>query len=528
MKQQRITIFLIKSSVKIFENCLKEDDDIEEFEIKKEFRGNAAFYFKQQRSKTLPWLPFVKNFSHVEKKLEDQLSFYAAGVLFLRANRRIFAIAFGGGRHLLEPGTCETDFGLKVALNSVDPKKLRSLDAHSLDDSLLQKRLQVASKSGVEAFGINVEKDLLRALVGQPADETFGSLVAGRESLMLVTRILPMQLKDKCNTAFNYYQSEKYKEDFEWVDDLKPVIDPILEKSLDELVLESLKSEDDTIRIFPSDIIDFYHGVEFKFGFQRPNDTDVYFDLEIEDFYEKAEDLQSWGLEKLYSAKIKGRNSNSNNWSHEWRLYDCLSKELNHGGNQFVLHLSKWYQVSSYLASRVRAHTKKIFSANHNLPKYKKTDSEGKYNKRVGGQVHANETFVLFDRKLVKVEEASTHVEPCDLYSSDKCIYHLKKGHRSSSLSHLFSQGYVSAVCLLDSQKFRDHFNKKIGTAINNHTIPNSPNPADYTLFYGIMTPSKKPIEEIVPFFSQLTLSQITKELKRLKYKVKLIKIEQA
>ena len=41
---------------------------------------------------------------------------------------RIFAVVFGHGRHLLNDGVTEERFGLKVVLNSVDPKNLRSID----------------------------------------------------------------------------------------------------------------------------------------------------------------------------------------------------------------------------------------------------------------------------------------------------------------------------------------------------------------------------------------------------------------
>lgn len=525
MKQQSLNLFLIKKKYNDFAECLKEDEAIQEFEMKEGFVRDFAFYFKSTRPKALPWLSFVKNFSEFDKNLEEQLGIYAAGILFIRAEQRIFALAFGGGRHLLEPGVYESDFGLKVALNSVDHKKLRSLDAHNLEGSVLMKRMQVLNKSGLEAFGINIEKDLLNALVGKPRDEEFGTLVSGRQSLVLITKILASQLKDKCSEAYEYYSSDEYKKQFSWVDDLRPINDPTLKETLDNELIEKINDQDLSVRIFPPDIMDFQKITEFRYSFQSSG-SESFFDLEIEELYDNKDD-DVWTVENLKKIKLMGREQGTSSWNVDWRLYDCLSTELTYKKSTYILHLSEWYMVSDSLARSVRNHTKRIYVSSHNLPKYNKSKTEGEYCKSLHNQEINSERFVLFDRKLVKVEEANTAVEPCDLYSLDRKIYHLKKGHRSSSLSHLFSQGYVSAVCLIDSQKFRDHFNHKIAAVNGRHKIANVPDPSQYCIYYGIMSPSSKPIEEVLPFFSQLTLRQISKELKRLRYTVKLIKIDQ-
>jgi uncharacterized protein (TIGR04141 family) len=381
-----------------------------------------------------------------------------------------------------------SDFGLKVALNSVEPKKLRTMDIHNIEDSVLTKRMQVAVKSDVNAFGLNIEKDLLKAIIGQPKDENFGSLVAGRESLTLVTKILPSNLYQKCKEILTYYESKKYQKDFPWVDDIRPISDPSIIDLLNNKLLEEIKSKDLSIKLFPTDMIDYYEGIEFKYSVQKESDKDIYFDLEIEHLYEKAQHLNDWTVETLKKNRIFGRKPQTNEWSEEWRLIDCLSFELIHSGSTHILHQSEWYSVSDTLSKKVRNYTKRLIQKKHNLPKYKYTDSEGKYNKRLHNKKINKETFILFDRKLVRVEDASTTVEPCDLFSDRNSIYHLKKGNRSSSLSHLFSQAYVAGKCFLDSQHFRDHMNTICSKAGSKHSISSSPSANDYTIFYGILT----------------------------------------
>lgn len=59
-------------------------------------------------------------------------------VLLVKASKRLFALTFGSGRHLLEYGAYERNFGLRVALNLVDPDQIRSAQSRTFVDTALQ------------------------------------------------------------------------------------------------------------------------------------------------------------------------------------------------------------------------------------------------------------------------------------------------------------------------------------------------------------------------------------------------------
>ncbi len=81
-----------------------------------------------------------------------------------------------------------------------------------------------------------------------------------------------------------------------------------------------------------------------------------------------------------------------------------------------------------------------------------KIETEGDYNERAA----VEQGFFLLDKKLVKCTQTTSPIELCDLLTQDKQLVHVK--HRkggSAGLSHLFSQGSVSAEVMLGDKGFR-------------------------------------------------------------------------
>ncbi|WP_168409232.1 TIGR04141 family sporadically distributed protein, partial [Erwinia amylovora] len=81
------------------------------------------------------------------------------------------AITFGYGRSLLEQSYFVSDFGIKSALNMLKPDSLRSVDTFTIDDSPVQKKTQASLDTEISMFGVDISKDILRAVTGSPLDE---------------------------------------------------------------------------------------------------------------------------------------------------------------------------------------------------------------------------------------------------------------------------------------------------------------------------------------------------------------------
>ncbi|WP_410551731.1 TIGR04141 family sporadically distributed protein, partial [Arthrobacter sp. SIMBA_036] len=81
---------------------------------------------------------------------------------------------------------------------------------------------------------------------------------------------------------------------------------------------------------------------------------------------------------------------------------------------------------------------------------------------------------------------------------------HVKVYKSSSTLSHLFSQGFVAAEAFIKDGWYRERLNPKLPDSIKLADAKARPDPQNYSVVYAIAT--KKKIPEELPFFSKVTL----------------------
>ena len=136
------------------------------------------------------------------------------------------------------------------------------------------------------------------------------------------------------------------------------------------------------------------------------------------------------------------------------------------------------------------------------------------------------------DKQLVKTEIPQNAIEVCDVLTQDNYLIHVKKGHGSSVLSHLFNQGFVSGSMLLQ-QPFRKAVNKQMKTTVLRDNPQQSDwlftenkdyRPGDYTIVYGIIT-GKNTERPKIPFFSKVVFRQVAMTLSNQGYNVCLANI---
>jgi uncharacterized protein (TIGR04141 family) len=112
----------------------------------------------------------------------------SSALYITEASGRLFAVSFGHGRHILKTGAYEDRFGLLVVINSLNSDELRSVDKRTFDTVDQNVRSQVSQLSRVTEFGIDIEKDLIRGITGQPSDTLFGTRMTGADSLNSLCR----------------------------------------------------------------------------------------------------------------------------------------------------------------------------------------------------------------------------------------------------------------------------------------------------------------------------------------------------
>lgn len=436
----------------------------------------------------------------------------AGAVLVLKAEGRFFAVTFGQGWHLLDQDKVEEGFGLRAVLNSVDPEKLRSMDLANLDAVSRLRTTQATKSSRVDFFGIDPAQDILREIVGEPRDPDFARLVIGRDTLHLRAPILLRDLPAKCAESLAKAQETRYKKDFPWVDNLRRVRGEKVSE-LDALLLDEINNaENEQIHLSPPDVVDWTRISRFRYS----NDTKLLFhELSMADYLT----LHPFGCSEddLRNDLVIAYDSSDAELD-RWRVYKCLVAELEDDkGETYILFQAQWYKAQPSFVEDVNATLKSIAKSKIQFPTCGPDQEEELYNKDTSKR--SNGAYALVDRRTISYGGWSK-LEPCDLFTNDKTFIHVKRGTRSSTLSHLFLQGTVSAQGFRIDPGFRDKFRDILPASHKALSPKMQPSPSEYTICYAISAKPKRKIPEELPFFSRVSLTQSWRLLDGFGYKV--------
>jgi len=472
------------------------------------------------------WSKFLE-LSDTEKAKLANLSAY--GLVFIPKVGRWFAVSFGLGHVKLDPDAFEQDFGLRVVLNTVDPDKLRSADIRTPDENTTSRRTQTARRSDQTAFSIDIERDIVRGLAGEPKIAAFASRVAGSDGLTLTKEMEVADLPQVCADAFGAFGRADYKANFAWIDQIKHVRDKTTIDFLDSALVAALKSTlagaiPETLHLAYPVIYDPEKARHIRYkGF---NCSNVHTDLEIggyvADIREKA--LASYEPGFLAGHKVCECNAEGKDDGQSWRIKECLVFETDLNGEKYVLSADRWYRIDTSLANEVTTFFAGITA--HVMPDALADENEETYNGRVAIGGH---NMLCLDRKLVKPTGASSSIEACDFLDSTGALIHVKDQTSSSRLSHLFNQGTVSARVMKMDGAFRDLLRTQIasqetvlGLTGYQALVASSGTPyneAAHLIVYAVICSGLSAGTNRLPFFSLVTFRQAANELRALGYK---------
>lgn len=464
------------------------------------------------------------------------------GVLFIHADTRLFALTFGHGRHLLKPDSYELDFGLKVTLNTADASKLRSLDLRTFEELTVHTRRQVSRASPLTTFNVDVSRDMLRAFTGEPRDSTLAKRFTGKDALVINGPVRFSELAEKCTRILKEFQSDEYKKDFAWVDNIKAIRDRAVVDRLDARVLKMLTERSfDNAHLAPPDMVEWTEVPGFLYpGEQHRNihpDMDLTECLDaIARFEQAAPDELTFTVEDLKKRyKVRVVMDEQGREREHWAVYDCLVLELDAKDAFHVLSGGQWFRIEKDFVGAIKARVAPLAREMPKLPYAQVNQIEGDYNQSIH---QGSKSFALLDEKLVRCARAHTSIEPCDLLTEEGPnlqFIHVKRKTRSSTLSHLFAQGVVSAQAFLGDTTFR----KELKQAVSKQGRPN--------LVRRLGDPSKRPASDAcevifaviagapkrgetwplsLPFFSLLNLSNAAERLQDLGCKVGICRVD--
>ncbi|WNG39635.1 hypothetical protein F0U61_42650 [Archangium violaceum] len=533
-KTRHLTFLLIHKELKSPEAALKEPTSLSKKPLPADYGFEGTLYTFESLPKEPRWVSFVKE--GFPDGISLALVAAPAAVLFIKADSRLFALTFGQGRHLLKPDSYEVDFGLKVTLNSVDEKRLRSLDLRTFEEQTVHTRRQVSRNSSLDAFSVDVVRDLLGAVTGEPSDKSLAKRLTGRDALALTGAVAFSELADKCKALLKAYKSLQYKTTFPWVDNIRLVRDSTTLDRLNKQLLESINNRDlDKIHLAPPEVIE-WDGVGFRYPGERTSGEEPHSDLDLEECLVALSRQEGvalnelkLSLDDLKRCRIRAVFEDSAFEPERWSLYSCLVAELNDKEALYVLSAGQWFKIEKTFAAQTFKETAEFVKDVTSLPTAKPNEKEDAYNKRVAQS--SGGTFALLDRLLIKSRGAHTQIEACDLFSRPGQFIHVKRKVRSSALSHLFSQGTVSAETFLQDEHFRKRLKELVGLqsadiakSLGNPT--EKPEPGKHEILFAVITRSpKEKWPQALPFFSQLNFSRSARRLQMLGFKVALCRV---
>ncbi|KRG60276.1 MULTISPECIES: TIGR04141 family sporadically distributed protein [Stenotrophomonas] len=448
----------------------------------------------------------------------------SSAVLLVRVDGDVFAFTFGYGRYLLEQSLFVQDFGLRTALNTLDEKSLRSVDLHTLEDQPVQKKSQAARDSEVSVFGIDILRDVLRAVTGVPKQGIDLEHISGGDAAFSFG--IEMEVADLPGLARRikgYYANEDYKKSFSWVDNVRKIKDEALIDQLNLELVEAVTRHDPGFMITLPEIGAWDEILGFSFTRGKGSVRPV---IDAADYIDNIHDLGALTVDGLKRDKLFVHDVDGEITEHS--VYRCIYFEIIDGDKTKIVFDGKWYEVDGSFIGRITETLKSIPVSALPFPAVEvweeggkeKIESEGDYNSRAA-EAHG---YFLMDKQLVKTNRTTSAIELCDLLTPAKQLVHVK--HRkggSAGLSHLFAQGGVAAEIMLGDKEFRKKARtvlRRVDAAAGDLVPLGNIKSADYEIVFLILGEDSATLKQNLPFFSKVNLSKTFENLSQRGFRI--------
>lgn len=515
------SVFLLRSGFEDPNAALEQVDLLQKYNIAKRMGFEGTIFVGPQKYSPPNWLAFLNKGS--SQRIADLFNASTRAVVLVKSGRSTLAWTFGFGRHLLREESYEKDFGLKVTLNSVQPDRLRSIDKAQIQEYVRQTRTQSSRASSIANFGVDPAQDLLRAVAGETLAFSFAKMISGESSIHFTSKMEFAALGGASAALVRAYRNNNYKNEFPWVDNMQPIRDRTKVAELDSALLNQIKSGTlQKLHLAPPEIFNWDNHGAFSFSNSRKQ---TYRDLLLRDYLNGIRRLTDLSIQQLKTDYILAEDAITGEFEKQWSVYKSLVAEIASRQSLYILALGSWFAIEPSYARRVKNQVRAIHNYGKRLPKCKVGEKEGEYNQRVAD---LRNDLILLDKKNIKPDDAHSPIEPCDLLSDTHDFIHVKRRGSSSTLSHLFSQGRISASTLKSDASFLIQLNAFIEseTQSRRFLIPKRFKAEDITVVYAAIIDNDRPFHEDLPFFSLVNLVQAAGQLRLYGFKVAKLKIE--
>ncbi|MCF5891038.1 TIGR04141 family sporadically distributed protein [Aeromonas veronii] len=526
-KYQLFNFFLVNDVYKSlpYDKLLKADVTCEVYTLKPSNNISGSFFIKKPTPNVPIWVDFAQ--SLVDKSINTLQNQLNSAVLIIKGNKATIAMTFGHGRHLLDMSYFVSDFGIKTALNTLDHDSLRGVDIVTLDEQGVHKKTQASRATGVEVFGIDIYKDLIRGVTGSPKFGVELSNISGSgTTFSFGKKIKITEIPSLVDTVYKYYNSTDYKKSFSWVDNIRRLEEKKDTDPLNIALVDELKKTNPDIIISIPEMLDWDKTTGFSF---TRNKSKIKPTIEYKDYLEKL-DRTNLSVDTLKKDRLFVFNDTEDEGELHFKLYDCLYFEVKKLGKTYILFSGAWYEIADNFVQEIDNTLDEINISSLDFPEVftwkeictkgknkgktvERIEEEGNYNTRTSKE----KKYYLLDKKLIKSSKSTTSIELCDLLTDNRQFIHVKhKKGGSAGLSHLFAQGNVSAEIMLGDKQFRIAARRelaKISKKIEDLVPLNKVDSRKIEIVFLILGDDSKVMKKNLPFFSKVNLAKTYENL---------------
>jgi uncharacterized protein (TIGR04141 family) len=273
----------------------------------------------------------------------------------------------------------------------------------------------------------------------------------------------------------------------------------------------------DDLHLAPPEPLDWARIEGFRLS-PETSDAELHADPPISAYLDALEHPEQLDLDRLKRDRVMAVGSDQGNVLENWSVYRCLVFETRMDNRLYALSAGDWFSIEESFADQVTAFAEGLPSLDVGLPDAERGTTEGDYNEAAAQEVEA----LLMDRQLVTLAGQDA-IELCDLLTRGKQFIHVKKRGASSTLSHLFQQGLVSAELLFREQPYRDAARSRVDgldSSFTDAVPPARPAPQECEVAFVVITRSTRDSPLTLPFFSLVALRTAVLQLQDWGFKV--------
>jgi len=426
----------------------------------------ARLYVKSAKPDYPWWNEFL---SSVVNDLESLLERHAANsaVLILTRKKLRYAVAFGHGGALLARPWIERGFGLRCALDLIDPDSVVSVGFKEVDHTTLFSNVQSNRDVRFDAFRVDTDATLLNGVVGKPAAKhRYYTKALGSDALHINPRIVAGELPKLLEWVEAVYQTKNYvKNGYDWIDYVGTVRD---EKLIQQLSTKLDSAMADRRRKQPSiaapEAIDYKLVDAFTVVGLRGARLD---EISLEDI-KRARNVGTLSVDVLKKAQIRSLDSDDKKVK-GWPAFNWLTWSTKIGAMSYVLQDGVFYEIEPSYEKRIDTYLTRLDPLPAKWPDWQQKPKQTKeyfYNEMLAGKLGKGKAYLLDDVMFNKTFQGHGQIEFCDVFVPGKVSWLIaakKYAGKSAPLSHLFAQGTNAADTLLGDEGFRKELRQHRG-----------------------------------------------------------------